>query len=71
MWGTIHERGWMSGTERGTAAHLETVAPGDWGYVVTADGRVVRVRRVGDRLLADDGSLMTGPAAPPGSERAA
>lgn len=64
----------MSGTERRTTPYLETVASGDredWGYVVTADGRVVRVRRVGDRLLADDGSVMAGAAAASGSERAA
>jgi hypothetical protein len=64
----------MSGTDGGTTPYPGTVAWADreeWGYVVTADGRVVRVRRVGDRLLADDGSVMAGPAAPPGAERAA
>jgi hypothetical protein len=65
----------MSGTERGRRTpYLGAVGSGDrgdWGYLVTGDGRVVRVRRVGDRLIGEDGTVVAEAQAAADSERAA
>ena len=65
----------MSGTERRRGTPYQgavgSLDRGDWGYVVTGEGRVVRVRRLGDRLVGDDGTVVAEAPIVADSERAA